>query len=138
MDGADWETDLHFLAGRLVTVSRCLIDPSEPPWIEHEGRVHRLHPVNPKANGQKLRSAKTALPIVRSHLGIENELHWVLDVAFREDDCRVRAGYAAENFAVMRHITLILLKKANCKVGIKNRRLRAALDRQFLLQLMCG
>jgi len=56
MDGADWETDLHFLAGRLVTVSRCLIDPTEPPWIEHEGRVHLLHPVNPKANAQKQRS----------------------------------------------------------------------------------
>lgn len=56
MDGSDWETNLHFLAGRLVTVSRCLVDPSEPPWIEHEGRVHLLHPVNPKANGQKLRS----------------------------------------------------------------------------------
>ena len=56
MDGTDWETDLHFLAGRLVTVSRCLIDPSEPPWIEHEGRVHLLHPVNAKANGQKSRS----------------------------------------------------------------------------------
>jgi predicted transposase YbfD/YdcC len=82
--------------------------------------------------------AKTALSIVRSHWGIENELHWVLDVAFREDDCRVRAGYAAENFAVMRHITLNLLKRANCKVGIKNRRLRAALDRQFLLQLLYG
>jgi putative transposase len=56
MDGADWETDLHFLAGRLVTVSRCLVDPNEAPWIEHEGRVHRLHPVNPKANAQKPRS----------------------------------------------------------------------------------
>jgi transposase InsO family protein len=56
MDGTDWETDLHFLAGRLVTVSRCLIDPSEPPWIEHEGRVHLLHPVNAKANAQKPRS----------------------------------------------------------------------------------
>lgn len=86
---------------------------------------------------KRLRS-KTALSIVRSHWGIENEVHWVLDVAFREDDCRVRAGYAAENFAVMRHITLNLLKKAACKVGIKNRRLRAALDRQFLLQLLYG
>jgi transposase InsO family protein len=56
MDGTDWETDLHFLAGRLVTVSRCLIDPSEPPWLEHEGRVHLLHPVNAKANGHKSRS----------------------------------------------------------------------------------
>ena len=56
MDGTDWETDLHFLAGKLVTVSRCMIDPSEPPWLEHEGRVHLLYPVNPKANGQKPRS----------------------------------------------------------------------------------
>lgn len=56
MDGNDWETDLHFLAGRLVTVSRCLIDPSEPPWLEHEGRAHVLHPVNAKANAQRPRS----------------------------------------------------------------------------------
>jgi len=56
MDGSDWETDLHFLAGRLVTVSRCLVDPNEPPWIEHEGRVHALHPVNPKHNAIRSRS----------------------------------------------------------------------------------
>jgi transposase InsO family protein len=57
MDGADWETDLHFLAGKLVTVSRCLVDPTEPPWIEHEGRAHGLHPVNPKKNAQRTRSS---------------------------------------------------------------------------------
>ena len=57
MDGTDWETDLHFLAGKLVTVSRCLVDPSEPPWIEHEGRAHVLHPVNPKKNAQRTRSS---------------------------------------------------------------------------------
>ena len=56
MDGADWETDLHFLAGRLVTVSRCLVDPSEPPWIDYEGRIHKLHPVNPKHNASRPRS----------------------------------------------------------------------------------
>lgn len=56
MDGSDWETDLHFLAGRLVTVSRCLVDPNEPPWLEHEGRVHVLHPVNPKHNARRSRS----------------------------------------------------------------------------------
>jgi len=55
MDGSDWETDLHFLAGRLVTVSRCLVDPEEPPFIEHEGRIHKLYPVNPKANAKRSR-----------------------------------------------------------------------------------
>jgi putative transposase len=57
MDGVDWETDLHFLASKLVTVSRCLVDPSESPWIEHEGRAHLLHPVNPKKNAQRARSS---------------------------------------------------------------------------------
>lgn len=57
MDGIDWETNLHFLAGKLVTVSRCLVDPSEPPWIEHEGRPHVLHPVNPQKNAQRARSS---------------------------------------------------------------------------------
>jgi transposase InsO family protein len=57
MDGTDWETHLHFLAGKLVTVSRCLVDASEPPWIEHAGRAHVLHPVNPKKNAQRTRSS---------------------------------------------------------------------------------
>ncbi|HQP36471.1 MAG TPA: DDE-type integrase/transposase/recombinase [Polyangiaceae bacterium] len=56
MDGQDWETDLGFLAGKLVTVGRCLIDPDDPPWIEHEGRQHPLHPVDPAANAHRPRS----------------------------------------------------------------------------------
>lgn len=57
MDGDDWETDLGFLAGHLVTVSRCLVDPAEPPWIEHEGRRFVLHPVDPVKNASRKRSA---------------------------------------------------------------------------------
>jgi len=73
----------------------------------------------------------------RSHWGIENGLHWVLDVAFREDDCRIRAGYAGENFAVLRHIALNLLKAVKgTKVGIKIRRLRAGWDQAFLLRVL--
>jgi len=81
-------------------------------------------------------SAVKALRAARSHWGIENELHWVLDVAFREDDCRIRAGYAAQNVSVMRHLTLNLLKAIpGCKIGIKNRRLRAGWEDAFLLQV---
>jgi len=82
-------------------------------------------------------SAKEALASVRAHWGIENGLHWVLDVAFREDDCRVRVGYAAENFAVMRHLAVNLLKALDdVKVGIKNRRLCAAWDHDFMLRAL--
>ena len=56
MDGEDWQTDLGFLAGRLVSVSRCMVDPTEPPWLEHEGRRFVLGPVDPVKNGHRRRS----------------------------------------------------------------------------------
>ena len=82
-------------------------------------------------------SAQLALQAARKHWGIENELHWVLDVVFREDDCRVRAGNAAENFAVMRHLSLNLLKSVkNTKLSIKLRRMSAAWDQDFLIRVL--
>ena len=66
---------------------------------------------------------------VRSHWGIENSLHWILDVSFREDDSRIRKGNAAENFAVLRHIALNMIKNENSlKKSIKSKRLRAGWD----------
>lgn len=85
------------------------------------------------------RAAATALRNIRAHWGIENGLHWVLDVAFREDDCRVRANHAAENFAVMRRIAVNLLKAVQgTKVGVKNRRLRAGWDHDFMLRVLAS
>lgn len=75
--------------------------------------------------------------VIRTHWHIENKLHWVLDVAFREDDCRVRQGYAAENLAVLRHIALNLLKQEKtAKCGIKNKRLKAGWDNDYLLKVL--
>lgn len=74
---------------------------------------------------------------VRGHWGIENRLHWVLDIAFREDDCRLRKHNAAENYAVLRHLALNLLQRdRQGKMGVKNRRLRAAWDENYLLELL--
>lgn len=56
MDGIDWETSLHFLAGRLVTVARSLVDADDPPWLEYEDKVHPLAPVDPVKNGRRARS----------------------------------------------------------------------------------
>lgn len=82
-------------------------------------------------------SAIKALGTVRAHWGVENQLHWALDVAFHEDDCRIRAGHAAENFAVLRHIALNQLKAVKgTKVGIQIRRLKAAWDTSFLMQVL--
>lgn len=87
-------------------------------------------------------SAKAALTATRSHWGIENQLHWVLDVAFREDECRVRAGNAGENFAVIRHIAVNLIRfakgglKKNGTLGVYNKRLLAGWDDSYLLRVL--
>ena len=73
---------------------------------------------------------------VRDHWGVENELHWTLDVAFREDDSRVREPAARENLAVLRHVALTRLKKDNTKLGIKNKRLKAGWDERYLAKLL--
>ena len=76
---------------------------------------------------------------IRKHWGIENSLHWVLDVSFREDDCRVRKGYAPENLALIRHLALNLLKNdKSLKVGVKAKRKRAGWDNDYLRKTILG
>ncbi len=67
----------------------------------------------------------------RAHWGIENSLHWVLDVTFKEDDSRIRTGYAPENFNIVRQIAINLLKKEPSKLSIKRKRFKAALSDSF-------
>lgn len=74
---------------------------------------------------------------IRSHWGIENSQHWVLDVAFREDENRKRKDNAAENFAIVRRIALNLLKKdSSTRMGLQNRRLMAAWSNEYLLKIL--
>lgn len=75
---------------------------------------------------------------VRCHWGIENSLHYVLDVSFREDECRIRKDNGAENFAVLRHIALNLLQREQTKMSIRQKRFRAACDNGFLAKVLFG
>jgi predicted transposase YbfD/YdcC len=76
---------------------------------------------------------------VRGHWHIENRLHWVLDMSFREDECRIRKAQGPQNVAVLRHLALNLLQREpHHKRGIKARRKRAGWDRQYLLRVLKG
>jgi predicted transposase YbfD/YdcC len=85
----------------------------------------------------KTTTAEEILDAVRSHWKIENSLHWILDIAFREDDSRIRTQHAQENFALMRKIALNLLKQeTTVKVGIKAKRLKCGWDEPYLLKVL--
>lgn len=82
-------------------------------------------------------AAADAITATRAHWQIENSLHWVLDVAFREDESRVRKDNGAENFAVLRRMALSVLKRdTTLKLGVKNKRLNAGWDHAYLLRLL--
>lgn len=103
-------------------------DPT--PLVEREARYYLLStPLDAQRFGEA----------VRAHWGIENQVHWLLDVAFHEDECRVREGQAAENFAVLRRIALHLLKQdATTRCGIKGKRLKAGWSTDYLLHILAG
>jgi predicted transposase YbfD/YdcC len=81
--------------------------------------------------------AARASQTVREHWGVENSLHWVLDVAFNEDQSRVRVGNAPENLALAGKITHNLLQQeTTLKRGVKTKRFLAALDESYLLKIL--
>jgi predicted transposase YbfD/YdcC len=122
-------------------------------WLDPEGRWPGLRSIAAVTGERQIGNTTTvgtryylsslaADPVrigqaVRRHWGIENELHWVLDVAFREDESRVRAGYAAENLAVLRHIALNLLRReTTAKASVKGKRLLCGWDDTYLAKVL--
>ena len=82
-------------------------------------------------------SAEDFQKAIRSHWGIENKLHWVLDVAFSEDASRKRTGNAAQNYSILLKIALNLLKNdKSVKIGVKGKRLKAAWSNSYLLKIL--
>ena len=75
-------------------------------------------------------------PAIRSHWAIENSLHWVMDMLFRDDECRVRTNHAPANFTTIKHMALNLLRKASGKTSLRSRRKAVGWDDDFLASLL--
>ena len=80
--------------------------------------------------------ADKLLDAVRKHWQVENQLHWMLDVCFKEDHARLRKGNAGENFSALRRLVINLLKKEPSKMSMKNKRKKAGWDQAFLLKIL--
>lgn len=90
-------------------------------------------------SGTEAFSAKHLAHIIRAHWGIENRLHWVLDMAFDEDRCRVRRGHGARNLATLRKIALNLLRReTQTKLSVPGKRRKAGWDEEYLLKVLVG
>lgn len=130
-----------------VIADLSLIDKASE-WVSLQGLVRieseRYHKVSGKTE-REIRYYITSLKpdaerlnrAIRQHWGIENKLHWALDVSFGEDLDRKRAGHAAQNFSLLNRIALNLLKQdKTCKLGLKGKRLKAGWDNEYLMQLL--
>ena len=82
--------------------------------------------------------ANASGPMIRAHWAIENSLHWVMDMIFRDDECRVRTSNAPANFATCRHIAYNLTRKAPGKDSIRLRRKTAGWDDEYLASLVAA
>jgi predicted transposase YbfD/YdcC len=114
------------------------------PGLESLGMCEARRELNGQTNQEKRYylsslavNAKRFAEAARGHWSIENSLHWILDVVFREDDSRVRVGHAAENFGWLRRMAVNLLQQEKTlKRGVKTKRLKAALDDRYLLKVL--
>ncbi len=106
--------------------------------LRAERRIGKQQSVDTRYYISRLESnAAVALRAARGHWGMENSLHWELDLAFCEDESRVRKDHAPENFAIVRHVALNLLKQEQSEsVGIKAKRHKAGWDRQYWLKVL--
>ncbi|MGI9278480.1 MAG: ISAs1 family transposase [Endozoicomonas sp.] len=128
-------TDIHWLTQREDWKDLAMIGVVESE--RHEGEkvsIERRYFISSLTT-----DAKKFMDSVRSHWSVENNLHWVLDIGFREDECRIRKGFGPENMAIFRQIALNLLKQeTTLKLGIKNKRIMAAADDEYRALLLQG
>lgn len=109
-----------------------MVERERTDWKKTSYEV-QYHICSLSANVERISQA------IRAHWGVENKLHWSMDVIFKEDKSRIRTGYGSENFGTMRRQTLGLLKRdTTLKKSIRLKRYHAAMDNDYLISVLCS
>ena len=126
-DNLEWIEDPHKWSHlKSIAMVRSTLWKEGRTSVENQYYISSLKP-----------DAKTLAHARRGHWNQENQLHWCLDVTFREDDSRIRAGHAPENMATARHIALNLLQQeTTCKKGIRGKRLKASWNEKYFKKVL--
>jgi len=157
-EGIDWsgvEHDFHRTInkghGRIeirrhwtMPVTKLFFDEQKWVGLQSVGLVESVRKIGTETTTNKRyylnsfsSNAQLLAHAVRRHWGVENNVHWLLDVAFREDDCPVHSDYAPENLSQLRKMSLNLLsREKTAKIGVANKRLKAAWDNNYLAKVL--
>lgn len=128
---------------RAIAIENLPINVSDWPGIQSVVEVTSIREIGEKKSEEKRyyissleADASKQAQHIRGHWGIENSLHWVMDVTFNEDQSRIRTGYAGENLAIVRHTSLNLIKKDQEKGSIRGKRKKAGWNDDYLFELL--
>lgn len=157
-EGIDWsevEYDFHRTINKghgrteirrhwTMPVTELFFDEEKWAGLESVGLIESVRKIDGEITTSKryylnsfTSDAQLLAHAVRSHWGVENNLHWVLDVAFKEDDCPVHSDHAPENLSQLRKMSLNLLsQEKSVKIGVANKRLKAAWDNKYLAKVL--
>ena len=107
-----------------------------PEWLDESASLYRQ--TDRFENALKKVTTKIFYRVIAEPAwGIENDLHWCLDIAFREDHSRIRKDHAPENFGILKHMAINMIKKEkSLKAGIQAKRLKAAWDHDYLFKIL--
>ena len=136
IDHIDWLKERHDWVGLrsivMVESTREHIGHVDQAGLVKTERETRFYISSLSAN------AKTQGEAIRGHWGVENSHHWVLDMVFRDDECRIRKDHAPANFATIKHMASNLMRRAGGKKSMRVKRRLAAWDDEFLASLIAG
>ena len=124
----------RYAVSTIATLFRSCLKPAVNMAVKRE--LIEANPYDDLIIPKAIKKSPECFGSIRSHWGVENQLHWCLDMVFSEDDSRIRKDHAPQNMTILKRLALNLLRQDNSKGSLKMKRYQAGLNNNFLLQIL--